>query len=103
GNDVLTGGGGADRFLFARNDGRDFVRDFQDGRDKIVIQNGASDFDDLQISQLGGDAVFAFAGTTVRLDGVRANQLDADDFVFQSSAAAKPEDDGPLFADDFLL
>ncbi|MEM8552465.1 MAG: hypothetical protein AAGF45_08785, partial [Pseudomonadota bacterium] len=63
GNDVLTGGGGADSFAFTvANSGIDNIADFAVGTDKIVFfDNWGDDFDDLLITALGPH-------TRIRLD-----------------------------------
>lgn len=105
GNDRLKGGGGPDQFVFARNKGADVVLDFKNGRDKIVIRNGADEFDDLSISQGGNGAIIAFAGTSVKLKGVAVAEVDASDFTFGRPTALKPHDeDGAWSASaDFFL
>lgn len=71
GRDALTGGGGADSFVFARSGhsagaGRDTVRDFQAGRDRLVVEavdaNEATLGDQSFVLDAGG----AFAAGEVR-------------------------------------
>lgn len=42
GNDALFGGTGGDHFLFAKGDGIDTIRDFEDGIDAIYISGFAA-------------------------------------------------------------
>lgn len=82
GSDILTGGGGGDRFIFDRGNGRDTITDFQQGRDKIVIEGGANDFGDLRIIQVGDDVRIQIANTRVIVeDDLVSNFTDAD-FIF---------------------
>ncbi|SDD62227.1 Ca2+-binding protein, RTX toxin-related [Paracoccus isoporae] len=82
GNDLLNGGAGRDTFVFFQNDGRDVIQDFTIGADLIEFRTGGGRFDDLTISQQGNKAVLAFAGSTVVLNAVNADDLDAGDFLF---------------------
>lgn len=93
GRDTLEGGGGADQFIFGAENGFNLIRDFQNGADKIKIKGGASTFDQLRISEVQGDAIVKFGKTTLQLDGMRARQLDASDFIFDRQAAMKPEEE----------
>lgn len=88
GNDWLTGGTGADVFEFDRNDGRDVITDFQNGVDKIELD----DFSRAQVQNVirnskmvDGDLVLTLAGgNTVTLEGMTKAQLDVSDFLFDS-------------------
>ncbi|WP_199260290.1 beta strand repeat-containing protein [Paracoccus binzhouensis] len=88
GNDFMAGGLGADAFVFAVGNGADRITDWQDGLDRIRIVSGNwqgqryDSFDDLDISQSGGNAVVRFGGTSITLNGVQAGELNASDFVF---------------------
>lgn len=98
GNDVLNGGGGADRLdgeggkdlliggkgrdVFVFSDaGRDRVKDYSDGFDKIEI-TAAVRFRDLQIDDTANGAVVSFGAASFLLLGVDASVLDAGDFIF---------------------
>ena len=89
GNDVLTGGAGADVFVFnALVAGeQDVITDFEDGIDLIRMrgvsgQGSAGKFDALDITQDGADAVIAYEGHAIRLDGVSVSELTRADFAF---------------------
>ncbi|MFV0473997.1 MAG: calcium-binding protein [Pikeienuella sp.] len=82
GNDILIGGGGGDRFQFSANGGDDVIRDFQNGRDGLVILSGANRFADLDISDTARGALIEFGRSSVLLLNVEASQLDASDFIF---------------------
>ena len=62
GNDRLTGGTGADVFVFNPVDGAvgDTIADFQDGTDLVRIRG--SSFGDLHIADSGGDAAVTWGG-----------------------------------------
>ncbi len=81
GADVLIGGGGADAFIFGAFDGRDVIRDFTAGADTIRIA-GATNFSQLSVSNFGGDAMIAYGGTQVVLDGIATASVNADWFAF---------------------
>lgn len=84
GNDVLTGGSGSDRFAFDAGSGRDTIRDFARGKDKVVFEGpgGPASFAQLSISVSAKGAVVAFGGDQILLEGVKAQQLAASDFIF---------------------
>ncbi|MEX0339147.1 MAG: calcium-binding protein [Arenibacterium sp.] len=84
GRDVLTGGAGADTFTFKTNKaGRDKIKDFGRGADKIEIKAAAVDrFSDLTIDYTGDDALISYAGTRIKVLDVGQNGLDAGDFIF---------------------
>ncbi|WP_052269604.1 calcium-binding protein [Leisingera sp. ANG-M6] len=83
GNDRLAGGEGADVFVFAGSHGSDTVTDFTPGLDRIRLSGtGADSFADLEIRQ-AGDGVLADSGSGwILLEGLRPDQLAADDFLF---------------------
>ncbi len=98
GNDILTGGAGADRFIFdpdRANEGRDIIRDFELGVDKIVLSVAkvlastpgllalsgdpqAFEPSDLDVSKLwtlsasgDGDLVVGHPSGTIEIDGLK--------------------------------
>ncbi|TQV83304.1 cadherin-like domain-containing protein [Denitrobaculum tricleocarpae] len=90
GADSLTGGAGADIFAYARGDGgnslnlADLLTDFEDGIDKIGLEDGLL-FSDLTISADASDrAVVSVVDTgelLVVLDGLSSDLVDEQDFV----------------------
>lgn len=89
GKDLLQGGGGrdqldggADRFIFDRGNGRDTITDFQQGRDKIVIEGGASEFSDLGVFQVGDDVMIRISNTRVLVEDDLVDNFTAADFIF---------------------
>lgn len=82
GADQLTGGGGRDFFVFATGDGRDRVLDYQDRRDKFMIEDGAASFSDLTILTLGDDTLIRFSNVRVIVEDTDSSLLDASDFLF---------------------
>jgi serralysin len=88
GNDTLAGGAGNDIFQYlAVNFGADLVTGFTHGQDALdVVGLGlkAADFgtNKIGISTVGGNAVVAFGGGTVTLQGIKANTIVAADFHF---------------------
>lgn len=85
GNDVLTGGAGADRFEFERGHGRDIITDFQNGIDRIEL-------DDFSLAQaravidgarqVGADLVLTLsADSSITINGMQRAQLDMSDIL----------------------
>ncbi|HBU15053.1 MAG TPA: hypothetical protein DEF16_09765 [Gemmobacter sp.] len=84
GNDTMTGGDGADTFqYFGRKAGADLITDFDVTADLIDLSGANTSFARLTITELSdGDALVAFGQTTIRLDGVGADEIGADSFLF---------------------
>ena len=85
-NDTLTGGAGADTFVFGRDHGDDVITDFTSGEDRIDLSAFAvRSLSDLTIttdeSGLTIDLT-AQGGGTIRLDGVVLDDLEDSDFIF---------------------
>lgn len=80
GDDDLVGGGGRDLFHFQRHAGRDWVRDFEQGDDRILVRGG--DFDELRFERLGFHTVVHWKGEEMVIEGMRPRDLTPDDFVF---------------------
>ncbi len=80
GDDILTGGAGADTFVLT--DGADRVTEFTTGEDRGAVTDVAS-FDALlpSLSQAGHDVVLVLGGT-LTLQGATLGSLSASDFVF---------------------
>jgi Ca2+-binding RTX toxin-like protein len=93
GNDILSGGGAKDTFIFKGGNDIDTITDFQDKADRIELQYhvnafNADSFADIKdfISQKGNDAVIDFssvnAGDKLVLKNMDASDLSAADFLF---------------------
>lgn len=85
GSDLLSGGLGKDRFQFDGASGRDFILDWEDGRDVIIYTGGATEFGDLIIENSSAGALVHMGDplfTSVTLVDVDAAQLSATDFLF---------------------
>lgn len=81
GSDVLVGNAGSDIFVISEGQGRDSIRDFQNGTDFIGLSSGLL-FEDLTIAQDGNRAIVSLADEQLAIvRGVRANQLNTEDFV----------------------
>ncbi len=94
GADSLYGGSGHDVFAFAVGDGADYIGDFEAG-DIIEIAGVPGGFGDLVIEQKGFNTVISYGdGDTIKLEGVTAASLGADDFRFLPVEAAPPEGGG---------
>lgn len=69
GDDRLKGGEGADIFVFDGDDGRDLVRDFEEGVDRIAVYGGV-DPGDVDVEETDDGIVLSFGGTEILLRGV---------------------------------
>jgi Ca2+-binding RTX toxin-like protein len=91
GNDVLTGGQGADRFIIETDGGDDVITDFKNA--DVILFDGASgvdEFSDLMFTAAPGNSTLISwgSGSSILVQGVRPNQLDASDFEFEGAALA---------------
>jgi Ca2+-binding RTX toxin-like protein len=84
GNDKLYGNEGQDVFVFGKGSGWDTVADFRSGQDKVDVSNlsGVKSTSDLNLSQVGEDAVIWHGSDILVLKGVQASDLDGSDFIF---------------------
>ena len=86
GDNIITGGAGADQFWLATAeipDTANTITDFISGEDVIGIGGLGIGFDDLSITQQGDDTLIAFGDNELgKLLGVNASILDANNFVF---------------------
>ncbi|MGR3484115.1 MAG: trypsin-like serine protease [Paracoccaceae bacterium] len=87
GSATMSGGTGADTFVFDRDSGRDRITDFRPGTDTIAIRNGANDFGDLAIRSLGPSPwqdgfLVRYADTVLEVTLQQGRRLTADDFDF---------------------
>lgn len=80
GNDLLIGGTGRDVFVFAENHGRDVVRDFEIGMDRIRFDGLSSS--DLSLSYKGDDTVIKGDGLEVILRDVHLDELSQSDLFY---------------------
>jgi Ca2+-binding RTX toxin-like protein len=85
GNDTLTGGTGNDRFIFDAAWGRDTIKDFTRGKDRLFFEDssGVNGFSDLSIRSSGrNNTIVTHGGDEIVLEGIKASTLTAADFVF---------------------
>lgn len=82
GNDIIYGGAGKDTFVFYEDSGRDVIKDYIDGTDKIHIVSFElwEGFNSLDINQIGSNAVVRFEGSSIIIENTSANKLGASDF-----------------------
>lgn len=83
GNDNMTGSLGYDIFVIGDGSGRDRIRDFKDGVDKLELLNGVQ-FKDLQLRQSGRDVLLQIAGRSsdsVLISNVTTKLITAADLV----------------------
>lgn len=84
GNDLLTGDSGADVFVFAPNEGRDIITDFNPQADRLDLRAfGLDNFAEVQshMTSIKGHAAIIAEGTTMILQNVSKGMLHADDFM----------------------
>lgn len=82
GADTLKGGGGKDIFQFKTGDGRDVIKDFRQGQDRIEILRGAEDFSDLNIDQVGVDVRITFSNVVIVVETDDKDNFTDADFIF---------------------
>lgn len=87
GNDFLLGGAGSDRFLWTTDFGRDVVKDFQDGVDRLDFSThaGVNAIGDLVIAQSGQHTRISLAAggqDQITLADTLATSITASDFDF---------------------
>lgn len=89
GNDELIGGSHGDTFRFSGKWGRDKVRDFQDGIDRIDLRGNGLSFDKLSITtgnadtdRIADDVFIKANGQSIALLNVKAALIGASDFLF---------------------
>ncbi|MEM8827919.1 MAG: pre-peptidase C-terminal domain-containing protein [Cyanobacteria bacterium P01_G01_bin.19] len=86
GDNLITGGAGADQFWIASAeipDSANIITDFTSGEDVIGIAGLGIGFDDVSITDSEGDALIAASGSDLAiLQGIAAESLTADDFAF---------------------
>lgn len=89
GDDILQGRSQGDVFVFADDHGHDKIRDFSTRNDLEYIDlsnvTGFDSFDDVRDAARNtfqGVVIETGDDSSIRLDGVRLGQLDADDFLF---------------------
>ena len=87
GNDALRGGSDRDHFVFDGHDGRDKVWDFEDGVDRIRIEDGAERYRDLDIRQVGDDVQIAFSDTMIVVRHADAHDFTGSDLLFRVTVA----------------
>lgn len=99
GADTMTGGGGADDFVFAAPARRMVIRDFTPGTDRLLFAF-ADDIDatDLRMIDQAEGLRIHMAGFAVTLQGVTAQDLQAEDLVFGPDATVRIDS----AIDDFL-
>jgi Ca2+-binding RTX toxin-like protein len=83
GNDTMTGGAGADVFIFSIEDDRDRITDFEDGVDLLDFTATGLSFADLTITTTNNGSTFVFYGDNERIDlDDTSGQIDQSDFLF---------------------
>jgi Ca2+-binding RTX toxin-like protein len=83
GDDWLYGGAGQDVFVFEKNSGRDRIKDFRVGEDRIDVRSWShvNDLRDLKMKQSGSDVVIHHGADTVVVEHVQLAALSLKDFL----------------------
>jgi D-alanyl-D-alanine carboxypeptidase len=92
GGDRLTGGEGADEFRIGSPQGNDSskIEDFEVGTDKLKVLRIGASFDNLKIEDTqDGAAIFDGEQNIGILEGVKADSLSKDDFIFADPKLAE--------------
>ncbi|MFM9858166.1 hypothetical protein RUR49_06715 [Pseudoxanthobacter sp. M-2] len=83
GRDILTGGRGEDNFEFTvGRETESVIRDFKQGKDHIKFRGDDLNFDDLTITRTKAGSVVSYEDMEIRLNGVKARDIDDSDFLF---------------------
>lgn len=85
GRDTLIGGQGWDEFVYRdMREGRDTIKDFEDGKDLINLDGLGLNFGDIMVASAAGGASseVSFGNTRILLENVTTAMIDAGDFVF---------------------
>ncbi|MGF1674211.1 MAG: hypothetical protein ACFCUV_11080, partial [Rivularia sp. (in: cyanobacteria)] len=86
GDNIITGGAGADQFWIATAeipDAANIITDFTLGEDVLGIAGLGIGFDDLSITQQDDNTLIAVNGSDLAiLQGIGATSLNADNFAF---------------------
>ncbi|MBV9250695.1 MAG: hypothetical protein JO227_15780 [Acetobacteraceae bacterium] len=98
---ILSGGGGSNVFVFTGSGYQDSITDFNPALDKLRFQPGENNGTGLQglmtdgqlsvdiKSDADGNAVVGFNGNTITLDGVQASSLQSSNFLWPPGTDAK--------------
>ena len=81
----MTGGSGADDFIFDDGHGADTVTDFQNGTDKLdlTVVAGVDEFSDLVITDTGPGVNVSYGTGSFELTNVaNFGDIDSSDFIF---------------------
>mgnify|MGYP006191933307 CR=1 FL=1 len=78
---LMTGGAGADQFVFEKGAGQDRITDFQNGLDKLAISGAA--WANIRVTAIGTATVISYFDAKLILDNTAPNQIDPSDFMFQ--------------------
>lgn len=81
GTDTLYGGSGTDRFVFQQGDGTDYLRDFQNGVDRIVVED-AGGYGNLWFTSTLSGTWIDYGNGAVLVQAISRAALDASDFLF---------------------
>jgi Ca2+-binding RTX toxin-like protein len=86
GNDSLKGCNGDDTFIFADNFGKDVIKDFKPGKDRIDLADTFSSFKELKsdMKSVGKDIVIASDEGKIILKNVKLSKLDSHDFLLDA-------------------
>ena len=109
GNDVLTGGGGADTFVVDPNGGADTITDFthaQGDRINLLALNLFNTLSDVLAAstQVGADTVIALGGgNSLTLQGVNKTSLTAHDVILSATPTSTSTSDFGQTGQDALL
>jgi Ca2+-binding RTX toxin-like protein len=83
GLDDITGGAGSDKFVFNKGDGRDIIRDYEDGLDKLQVLGTGAAFSGLSLVSSNGGTEISYNGEAIFfLSGINKAVLGSTDFLF---------------------
>jgi|GEM_PF-973220 len=83
GNDLVTGGAGADTFVFANGEGADRITDYEDGVDHFELKALGISYAGLSFTDTVDGCKISWSGGDIfTLSGVTASQMNSGDFIF---------------------
>jgi hypothetical protein len=81
----MTGGGGADQFIFTEAEQDATITDFEPGKDVVEFQYASEQgYEDMEIERQDGHAVVEVGHHRIVFSGVQPNELSRQDFVFDA-------------------
>ena len=102
GRDDLRGNSGKDNFVFSKGDGKDVIRDFKHGQDKIQI--AGAKFKQLDISKKGKDVLIEWKNVDIIVKTDKVKKFKKNDFKFGKKVGKElPEEEFTFGDGDWMV